>query len=121
MKDARNSLRPHIKCDSVPGFYFFSPAVEQTNIRTFNMVGKAEGSSPLGRQRNRREDNIKTDIRKIGWNNELIWLRIGKMSDCFENNNKILGSTKCGEFLDSVRIQSCGNILFRILLIYIYI
>jgi hypothetical protein len=29
------------------------------------MVGKAEGKRPLRRQRHRREDNIKTDLREI--------------------------------------------------------
>jgi len=29
------------------------------------LVGKREGTRPIGRQRRRREDNIKTDVRKI--------------------------------------------------------
>jgi hypothetical protein len=30
-------------------------------------VGKPEGNRPLGRPRRRWEDNIKTDVREIGW------------------------------------------------------
>jgi hypothetical protein len=30
-------------------------------------VGKPEGTRPLGRQRRRWVDNIKTDLREIGW------------------------------------------------------
>jgi hypothetical protein len=41
--------------------------------------GKPEGKSPLGRQRHRWEDGIKTDLREIGWDvwSGLNWLRIG--------------------------------------------
>jgi hypothetical protein len=31
------------------------------------LVGKPEGKRPLGRPRPRREDNIKMDLREIGW------------------------------------------------------
>jgi hypothetical protein len=30
-------------------------------------VGKPEGRRPLGRPRHRWEDNIKTDLREVGW------------------------------------------------------
>jgi hypothetical protein len=30
-------------------------------------VGKPEGKRPLGRQRRRRMDKIKIDLREIGW------------------------------------------------------
>jgi hypothetical protein len=30
-------------------------------------MGKPEGKRPLGRQRRRWVDNIKTNLRKIGW------------------------------------------------------
>jgi hypothetical protein len=31
------------------------------------LVGKPEGKRPLGRPRRRRVDNIKMDLREIGW------------------------------------------------------
>jgi hypothetical protein len=31
------------------------------------LVGSPEGKRPLGRPRRRREDNIKMDLREIGW------------------------------------------------------
>jgi hypothetical protein len=31
------------------------------------LVGKPEGRRPLGRPRQRWEDNIKTDLREVGW------------------------------------------------------
>jgi hypothetical protein len=31
------------------------------------LVGKPEGNTPLGRPRRRWEDNIKMDLREIGW------------------------------------------------------
>jgi hypothetical protein len=31
------------------------------------LVGKPEGNRPLGRLRRRWEDNIKMDLREIGW------------------------------------------------------
>jgi hypothetical protein len=43
------------------------------------LVGKPEGWRPLGRTRHRREDNIKMDLREMGWQHglELILLRTG--------------------------------------------
>jgi hypothetical protein len=44
------------------------------------LVGKSEGKRPLGRPRRRCVDNIKIDLREIGWEGVdwigLIWLRI---------------------------------------------
>jgi hypothetical protein len=42
-------------------------------------VGKPDGRRPLGRPRRRWEDNIKMDMREVGWEvwTESIWLRIG--------------------------------------------
>jgi hypothetical protein len=44
-------------------------------------MGKPEGRRPLGRSRHRWNDNIKMDLREIGWDGVawtgLIWLRIG--------------------------------------------
>jgi hypothetical protein len=41
--------------------------------------GKPDGKRPLGRPRRRWVDNIKIDLREIGWDGMigLIWLRIG--------------------------------------------
>ena len=43
------------------------------------LVGKPEGKRPLGRPRPRWEDNIKVDLKEVGWEawTGLIWLRIG--------------------------------------------
>jgi hypothetical protein len=44
------------------------------------LVGKPEGRRPLGRPRRRWEDNIKLDLREVGWGGAWtgsIWLRIG--------------------------------------------
>jgi hypothetical protein len=43
------------------------------------LVGKPEGRRPLGRPRRRWEDNIKMDLREVGWGalTGLPWLRIG--------------------------------------------
>jgi hypothetical protein len=35
------------------------------------LVGKPEGRRPLERPRRRWEDNIKMDIREVGWRHEL--------------------------------------------------
>jgi hypothetical protein len=42
------------------------------------LVGKPEGRRPLGRPRRRWENNIKMDLREVGWGAQagLIWLRI---------------------------------------------
>jgi hypothetical protein len=39
---------------------------------------KPEGKDPLGRPRQRWEDNIKVDLQEVGWGawTELIWLRV---------------------------------------------
>jgi hypothetical protein len=43
------------------------------------LVEKPEGRRPLGRPRYRLEDNIKMDLREVGWGTWTgpIWLRIG--------------------------------------------
>jgi hypothetical protein len=44
------------------------------------LVGKPEGKRPPGRHRLRWDDNIKMDVKELGWEvwTGLIWLRIGK-------------------------------------------
>jgi hypothetical protein len=39
---------------------------KKTNVYRI-LVGKPEGKRPLGRPRRRWEDNIRMDIREIGW------------------------------------------------------
>jgi hypothetical protein len=43
------------------------------------LVGKPEGRRPLGRPRRRWENNIKMDLREVGWGawTGSVWLRIG--------------------------------------------
>jgi hypothetical protein len=43
------------------------------------LVGKAEGRRPLGRLRRRWENNIKMDLREVGWGawTASIWITIG--------------------------------------------
>jgi hypothetical protein len=36
-------------------------------MRIRRLVGKSEGKRPLGRSRGRWMDNIKMDLREIGW------------------------------------------------------
>jgi hypothetical protein len=35
------------------------------------LVGRSEGRRPLGRSRRRSEDNIKIDLREVGWEHGL--------------------------------------------------
>jgi hypothetical protein len=65
------------------------------------LVGKPEGKRPLGRPRRRWENNIKMDIHEVGWGawTGWMWLRIWT-----GGGNEPLGSMKCGEFLDQLRI-----------------
>jgi hypothetical protein len=44
------------------------------------LVGKLEGERPLGRPRHRLEDNIKMDLREIGW--EVVdWIHLAQERD----------------------------------------
>jgi hypothetical protein len=48
---------------------------------TYNiLVGKAEGKSPLGRPRCRWEENIKMDLREIGWKG-VDWIHLAQGRD----------------------------------------
>jgi hypothetical protein len=44
------------------------------------LVGKPEGRRPLGRPRRRWEDNIKTDLREIGFG-DVDWIRLARVRD----------------------------------------
>jgi hypothetical protein len=44
------------------------------------LVGKCEGKGPLGRPRNRWEDNIRMDLREIGQDN-VDWMQLAQNRD----------------------------------------
>jgi hypothetical protein len=44
------------------------------------VVGKLEGKRPPGRPRSRREDNIKMDLREMGWSG-LDWIDLAQDRD----------------------------------------
>jgi hypothetical protein len=44
------------------------------------LLGKPEGKRPLGRSRRRWEDNIKTDLRGIGWC-DMDWIDLAQDRD----------------------------------------
>jgi hypothetical protein len=68
-------------------------------------MGKPEGRRPPGRPRRRWEDNVKSDLREVGWEawTGSIWLTIvtARSYDC---GNEPSDSIKYGEFLDYVKI-----------------
>jgi hypothetical protein len=43
------------------------------------LVGKSEGRRPLGRPRHRWEDNIKVDLREVGWG--IDWIDLAQDRD----------------------------------------
>jgi hypothetical protein len=44
------------------------------------LVGKPEGRRPLGRTRRRWEDNIKMDLREVGWGG-MDWINLAQDRD----------------------------------------
>jgi hypothetical protein len=44
------------------------------------LVGKPEGTRPLGRPRRRWEDNIKMDLREVGWGG-MDWINLAQDRD----------------------------------------
>jgi hypothetical protein len=44
------------------------------------LVGKPEGRRPLGRPRRRWEDNIKMDLREVGWGG-MDWINLAQNRD----------------------------------------
>jgi hypothetical protein len=44
------------------------------------LVGKPDGKRPLGRRRRRWEDNIKKDLREIGWG-DMDWIDLTQDRD----------------------------------------
>jgi hypothetical protein len=71
------------------------------NVNTI-LVGKTEGKRPLGRPRCRWQDNISMAVRDTG-RGGVGWMHLAQYSDqgrVLVNTLIILGSIKCGEFLD---------------------
>jgi len=68
------------------------------------LVGKPKGKRPLGRPRCRRENNIKMDESSGSgmWGHGLDrdGSGQGQLAGTCECGNELLGSIKCGEFLD---------------------
>ena len=66
------------------------------------LVGKPEGRRPLERPRCRWVDNIRMDLQEVGCG-YMDWIELAQdrgrwwTLDC---GNELLGSVKCGEFLD---------------------
>jgi len=69
------------------------------------LMGRPEGKRPLGRPRQRWEDNIKMEFQKVGggaWTG-LMWLRSGQGMGSCDRGNEPLASIKCGVVLDYLR------------------
>jgi hypothetical protein len=67
------------------------------------LVEKPEGTRPLERPRRRWEDNIKMDLREIGWS-VMGWIDLAQDRDQWEGpceyGNEPSGSTKCWESIE---------------------
>jgi hypothetical protein len=66
------------------------------------MVGKPEGKTPLGRPRRRWVDNIKMDLREVGWDGR-DWIDLSQDRDRWrarERGDEPPGSIKCWEVLE---------------------
>jgi hypothetical protein len=81
------------------------------------LVGKPEGKRPLGRPRRRRVDNIKKDLREIGWDG-MDWIDLAQDRDqCRalvnrvmnlrvpQNAEKFLSSCVTGSFSRSAQLH----------------
>jgi hypothetical protein len=65
------------------------------------LVGNPEGKRPLGRPRRGWTDNIKMDLREIGWGG-MDWIDVAQdrpMEGSCEHSNEPSGSINCWEFL----------------------
>jgi hypothetical protein len=60
------------------------------------LLGKPKRKRPLGRPRRRWVDNIKMDLREIGWG-QVEWIYLEESS---EHGNEPSGSIKCWEILE---------------------
>jgi hypothetical protein len=66
------------------------------------LVGKPEGQRPLGRPRRRWKNNIKVDIREIGWGG-MDWIDLAQDREQWRalvNSNEPSGSIKCCEIIE---------------------
>jgi hypothetical protein len=67
------------------------------------LVRKPEGRRPLGRLKRRWEDDIKMDLREVGWwghGLDRSGSGLGQVAGCCECGNEFLGCLTCGEFLE---------------------
>ena len=62
------------------------------------LVGKPEGKRPLRKNKRRWVDNIKMDLREVGWGG-IDWIDLALTSSC-ECGNEPSGCIKCTEFPD---------------------
>jgi hypothetical protein len=66
------------------------------------LMGKPEGKRPLVRPRHKYEDNIKIELRGIGWG-VMDWIHLAQDRDRWrscEHGNEPSGSIKCWEILE---------------------
>jgi hypothetical protein len=65
-------------------------------------VGKSEGKRPLGRPRHRWVDNIKMDLREIGWDG-VDWIDMVQDRNQCKHGIEPSGSIKCWGFLEGLQ------------------
>jgi hypothetical protein len=65
------------------------------------VVGKRERKRPPGRPRRRWEDDIRMDLREIGWELDASGLGYGSMTGCCLHGNELSGSIKSRNSLTS--------------------
>jgi hypothetical protein len=66
------------------------------------LVGKPEGKRPLGRLRQRWEDNINMDLREIAWGS-MDWINLSQdrpVAGCCEHGDEPSGSIRCFEIVE---------------------
>jgi len=64
------------------------------------LIGKPEGKRPLGRPRRRWKDNIRIDLREIGWEG-VDWMHLDKNRDQWRAVVNLRVPQKAGNFLTS--------------------
>jgi hypothetical protein len=63
------------------------------------LVENPEGKRPLGRPKRTWVDNIKMDLREIGWDG-MDWIDLAQDRGSCERGNEPSGSIKCWEVLE---------------------